>query len=425
MDRTEIKENLNKLIEKYLNSQDKKFVPGKTMIGVGFPCYDYREIASALDSLLDLRISQGRKVEEFERGFSSYVGKKYGIAVNSGSSANLLALSGLLKTGMVKPGSEVIVPAATFTTVISPILQNGLVPNFVDVDIDSYNMDPGEIEQAINENTGLIMVVHSLGCPANMEKIMRISRERKIPVLEDCCEAHGASIQSEKVGSFGLASTYSFFVAHNITTGEGGIILTDNQDLEKMLRSIREFGRLRETETDKPRFHFTDDQLKDYDERYVFENIGYNFRMTDLAASLGIEQLKKLDSLNSVRAEIAEYFTSKLKRYENFLQLPSAPQGCFHSFYGYPILVRRDAPFSRRDIVRFLDGNGIETRAFMGGNLAIQPAYRKERIKVSGDMKNTAMITDNAFFIGCHPYIDGVQREYIISVFDKFFEEHK
>ena len=426
MNKKETRGKIHELIKEYFNYQEgeRQFIPNKTKIGVGFPCYGHEEISSAVDSLLDLRLSQGEKVEKFERDFSNYIGSKYGIAVNSGSSANLLAISALLKTGRVKTGSEVIVPAATFTTVVSPILQNGLIPTFVDVDMETYNIDPDEIKNAINENTGLIMTVHSFGCPADVEKILEISKENNIPVMEDCCEAHGASINGKKVGTFGLISTYSFFVAHNMTTGEGGMIITADEELEKMLRSIREFGRLREVDADKPRFYYTDAWLKEYDERYVFENIGYNVRMTDLTASLGIEQLKKLDSLNRVRVEIAKYFTDGLKKYEDYLQLPKIPEDCFHSFYGYVILVKEKAPFLRRDIIRFLEQHKIETRAFMGGNLALQPAYRNGNIKVVGDLKNTVKIMNNVFFIGSHPYIDEVQSEYVISIFDKFFESY-
>ena len=424
MNRTEIRKKIYELIEEYFVYQEGKrqFIPNKTKIGVGFPCYGHEEIVSVVDSLLDLHLSQGEKVEKFERDFSNYIGSKYGIAVNSGSSANLLAISALLKTGRVKPGSEVIVPAATFTTVVSPILQNGLIPTFVDVDRETYNIDPDEIKNAINENTGLIMVVHSFGCPADMGKIMKIAKENEILVMEDCCEAHGASIDGKKVGTFGLISTYSFFVAHNMTTGEGGMIITDDEELDKMLKSIREFGRLREVDVGKHRFYYSDAWLKDYDERYVFENIGYNVRMTDLHASLGIEQLKKLDLLNKVRIEIAEYYTNRLKKYEDYLQLPKLPKGFFHSFYGYPILVKEKAPFLRKNIIRFLEHHKIETRAFMGGNLALQPAYRNQNIKVIGNLKNTVKIMDNAFFIGCHPYINEVQRKYVISIFNKFFE---
>ena len=421
MNKLEIKKNIYDLVEKYFSLNNQEFIPGKTKIGVGFPCYDHNEVISAIDSLLELRISQGEKVKQFEQNYSNYIGTKYGVAVNSGSSANLLALSALIKNGIVKKGSEVIVPAATFTTVVSPIIQNGLIPVFVDIDNKTYNISPIEIKKAISKKTGLIMPVHSFGCPANLEKI--IEKDDKIPILEDCCEAHGASINKRKVGSYGLLSTYSFFVAHNITSGEGGIILTNNLELYKTLRSIREFGRLLEYDKDKPRFHYTDEYLTDFDERYVFEQIGYNVRMSDIHASLAIEQLKKLDELNKVRVSNAEFFTKHLTVYKKYLQLPTTPENSFHSFYSYPIVIKGASPFLRKDLVRFLEKHCIETRALMGGNLAIQPAYRNESIRIIGKLKNTQEILNNSFFIGCHQNIDEIQKEYIVSIFDKFFSE--
>ena len=222
---------------------------------------------------MNLDISQGKKVEKFEESFSKYVGTDYGIAVNSGSSANLLAISALIEAGYVKRGSEVIVPAATFTTVISPIIQCGLKPVFVDIQDDIYNIDPVKIEQAISSNTGLIMPVHSLGCPADMEAIMKIAEERNICVFEDCCEAHGSSINNKKIGSYGILSAFSFFVAHNMTSGEGGMVMTNDAKLAKIMRSMREFGRFNDNMEGRPRFDYNDDYLKDYDERYVFEKV--------------------------------------------------------------------------------------------------------------------------------------------------------
>ena len=423
VDMSDTKNEIFKLIEKFFAEKKKEeFVPGKSKVTVGYPVFDEKEVISALDSLLELRISQGEKVKIFEQNFSKYVGTRYGVAVNSGSSANLLAITALVKSGMVKKGSEVIVPAATFTTVVSPIIQNGLVPKFVDIEMDTYNIDPEKIEKAIDDKTGLILVVHSFGCPAKMERIMEIARKHNLPIMEDCCEAHGAKINGKKVGSFGGISTYSFFVAHNMTTGEGGMILINNESLYDILTSIREFGRLKKYEKDK-RFYYNDKQLKDYDERYVFTEIGYNMRMTDIAASLGIEQLKKLDGLNKRRVEIARQYTENLSKFNDYLILPKIPNNCFHSFYGYVIAVKENKFFNRLDLVRFLEENNIETRGFMGGNLAIQPAYRNENIKVSGDLKNTNYILNNVFFIGCHPYISNKGIEHVIKVFEEFFKK--
>jgi CDP-4-dehydro-6-deoxyglucose reductase, E1 len=408
-------------IEEYFKNKEK--VESKK-IGVAYPCFDHKEVNSALDSLLDVWISQGPKVKLFESMFAEYIDTKFGVACNSGSSANLLALSALIKTGRVKPGSEVIVPAATFTTVISPIIQNGLKPVFVDVEMDTYNINPESIEKAINKNTGLIMAVHSLGCSAKMEEIMKISEKHNIPVLEDCCEAHGSAINNKRTGSFGLISTWSFFVAHNMTSGEGGMILTDDEELDEMLRSIREFGRLTKYEKNKPRFYYNDSELKDYDERYVFTNIGYNLRMTDIAASLGIEQLKKLDNFNIKRVEIAELYNNAFSKYEKYITLPKTPKNYFHSFYGYPIVIKSDK-FSRKELVNHLENNNIETRAFMGGDLSKQPAYRDEAWSISGDLQNTQKLFHNGFFIGCHPFITNENIETIINAFNTFFEKYE
>tara|TARA_R110000824_G_scaffold227525_2_gene415320 strand:- start:4303 stop:5577 length:1275 start_codon:yes stop_codon:yes gene_type:complete len=413
-----LKKEIFEKVEEYFNSKSKQV--GKK-IGVAYPCFDHKEVNQALDSLLDVWISQGPKVKIFEKEYAEYIGTQFGIACNSGSSANLLALTSLIQAGYLKPGDEVVVPAATFTTVISPLLQTGLVPVFVDVEMETYNNSSDAIEKAITNKTKLIMVVHSLGCPSNMNKIMKVAENYQIPVLEDCCEAHGAAIEGKKVGSFGLISTFSFFVAHNMTTGEGGMIMTSDEKLNDVLRSIREFGRLIKYEENQPRFYYKDGYLNEYDERYVFTNVGYNLRMTDIAASMGIEQLKKLDDFNTSRVEMAQFYNENLCNYEKYLMLPTIPKGYSHSFYGYPIVIRPGSPFSRKELVNYLEQNNIETRAFMGGDLSLQPAYRNTRHKIPNDMPNTKVILNNAFFIGCHPFINKEQKKQIREAFDNFF----
>ena len=417
----ELKQEIFNKVEEYFN---KKKQNSNNKVAVGFPCFDHNEVNQALDSLLDVWISQGPKVKRFESQYASYIGADHGVACNSGSSANLLALTALIQSGRLSPGDEVIVPSATFTTVISPILQVGLVPVFVDVELDTYNIDPKAIERAISDKTKLIMVVHSLGCPAKMNEIMELSKRANVPVLEDCCEAHGAAINGKKVGSFGLLSTWSFFVAHNITTGEGGMVVTNNNELKDILESIREFGRLKKYEPNMPRFYYNDDHLKDYDERYIFTNIGYNLRMTDIAASLGIEQLKKLDNLNNIRVRIAQSYNEGLQRFSKFLRLPVVDPKNFHSFYGFPILIEDDAPFTRKELVNALEQEGIETRAFMGGDLSLQPAYRNTACRIEENMPNTNKLRDNAFFIGCHPFITKGEINKITTIFERFIEKY-
>ena len=422
----EIKNKIKDLIKDYFQeSSNFKLNPSKDRVTVGYPCYDNKEIERAVECLLDLRLSQGPRVEEFQKKYSEYIGTDFGVAVNSGSSANLIALAALVKSGMVKKGSEVIIPATTFTTVVSPIIQNGLIPVFVDVDRDTYNISVAEIEKAINDNTGLIMPVHTLGLSADMDGIMKLANKYNLPVLEDCCEAHGASINGKRVGSFGDISAYSFFVAHNMTTGEGGMVMTSNEELNDLLFQLREFGRLKKYENNKGRFYYNNGELKDFDERYAFEVVGYNLRMTDVCASLGIPQLQKLDKLNDERNVIAQNYTKGLSKYSEFLQLPTTPKGYYHSFYGYPITLTENCKFSRKDLVNYLEDNGIDTRAIMAGNLSIQPAYRDEETRVVGDLTNSNYITNNSFFIGCHSYINEDMQNHVISVFNNFFKQEK
>ena len=420
-----MKEKILDMVSEYCTEyfKEKPFNPETDRVSVGYPCYSDEELRGAIGTLLDLRLSQGPKVKEFERLYSEYIGTRFGVACNSGSSANLLALSVLVKSGRVKVGSEVILPATTFATVVMPILQVGLVPRFVDVDMDTYNISLGEIEKAINENTGLIMPVPTLACPIDMRSVMDIANYHDLPVLEDCCEAHGASWDGKKMGSFGTLSTFSFFVAHNITTGEGGMVMTNDEELYSLLQSMREFGRLKEYDKDKSRFYYSNDELKDFDERYAFEVVGYNLRMTDIYASLGIPQVRKLDDLNRQRNEIANFYTKHLSDYSYYLQLPFIPDEGEHTFYGYIITINEGVGLDRRTLVNYLETNGIDTRAVMGGNLSKQPFMKDQKFEIQGDLKNANYITDNSFFIGSHPHISQGARQHVVDVFNKFFNE--
>ncbi len=407
-----------------MRARREENAPPKGKVPVGWPEFDEKEILGALDSLLDMRISQGPKVRVFEELCARYIGKKYAVAVNSGSSANLIALSALVASGNVKRGSEVIIPATTFATVASPIIQTGLVPVYVDVDSRSWNIDPREIEKAIGPKTRVIMPVHTFGNPAAMPEIMRIARKRKLMVLEDCCEAHGAAIGKKRVGSFGDLATLSFFVAHNITTGEGGMIFTDSKEMMGLLQSLREFGRLPLEVMKKQRFTYPDRVMRGYDARYIFARLGYNVRMTDITAALGIEQIQKLDRLNKKRVMIVTAYLKSLRRYRTFLELPTIEKGHLHSFYGFPFLVKEGAPFSRADVVRHLEESGIETRPFFGGCLPDQPAFRNEPKRVVGALPVARMIRDQSIFIGCHPALTKKHIAQVRSAFDAFLKKY-
>ena len=422
-----MREKILDLVTEYCNEKlkPKPFNVGSDKVGVGWPCYSDEELREAIGTILDLRLSQGPKVKKFEKLFSNYIGTKHGVACNSGSSANLLALSVLIKSGKVKAGSKVIIPATTFATVAMPILQLGLVPKLVDVDLDTYNINLEELEGSIDNNTGLIMTVPTLACPINMERVMEIANKHNFPVLEDCCEAHGASWNGRKMGSYGTLSCFSFFVAHNITTGEGGMVLTDDDELLDLLQSTREFGRLKQYDKDKPRFYYTNGDLKDFDERYAFEEVGYNLRMTDINASFGIPQVKKLDKLNQQRIEIANFYTSRLSKWDNYIKLPYTDKLGVHTYYGYIITIREgwSHKFNRKTLVNYLENNGVETRAVMGGNLSRQTFMIGQNFEVYGNLKNANYITDNSFFIGSHPHIDKYARKHVTDLFDNFFME--
>lgn len=415
-----IVERLRPLLAEAYRQPAPAFHPGRDRIGVGGVCFDEREVLRALRMLLSGRISQGPEVRAFEAAFAAYVGVAHGVAVNSGSSANLLALAALVEAGDVPRGAGVIVPAATFTTVLSPILQLGLTPVVVDVDPTTYNINPAEAARAVADDVRVLMPVHTLGCPAPMQELMALAARHGLRVVEDCCEAHGARLDDRAVGSYGDLATSSFFVAHNMTTGEGGMVLTPHAGYADLLRSLREFGR--GFEATGERFSYSDEILTEYDERYVFYRLGFNLRMTDVAAALGLVQLEKLDAMNRRRLDTAHFYLAKLKQFDEFLQLPSLPAGCLHSFYAFPLVVRRGAPFSRAVLARYLEGRGIETRALFGGNLVDQPAYRRLPLRVVGDLPISRWLRDGALFIGCHPGIGDAERQYVVDAIAGFLD---
>jgi len=414
----ELKQQLNTEFKRRQDSAQNR-EEGTTKIRVGAPVYDIAEISAVVDTMLDLRISQGPRTKEFEDAFKSYLGVDHAIAVNSGSSANLLALSSLLDSGRLKPADEVIIPAATFATVAAPIYQLGLVPVYVDCEANNWCMDAAAIEPALSDRTGLIMPVHTLGFPADMDAIMSVANKRGIPVLEDCCESHGAVWHGKKVGTFGLLSTLSFFVAHNITTGEGGMIFTSTPELEQTLRSLREFGRL----TGDSGRYYSDEQLQDYDARYVFTRAGYNLRMTDVTASLGTSQLAKMDGLNEQRRSIAARLSNVINKFPGHLSTLKVEDHFVPTYYGFPIMVEAGAPFTRRQICEWLERRGIETRAMMGGSLPDQPGFRGLRHRMVGELPVTATIRDRAFFIGCHPGITEADVKHIADALASFAAE--
>lgn len=390
-------------------------------IPLSIPSFGEDEIMDALDSLVSGNVTMGEKVYEFEKRFSSYIGVKNATMVNSGSSANLLALSALTNPAVenhAMPNFEVVVPAVTWPTSIFPICNVQGVPVLTDVSKEDFNLNPTAAATAITRKTKALLPVHLLGNPVDMKAILELSKSHQLQVIEDCCEAHGAEISGRKVGSFGVLSTFSFYFSHHITTIEGGIVLTNNEEYAEVIRLFRAHGWIRESHRRETYVR----KYPDIDPRFLFINTGYNLRPTEIQGAFGIHQLRKLDGFIEARLRNASYFKKNLSRYSSFIETQSVRMGTKHVWFGYPLSVRDGAPFTVKDLTRFLALKGIETRPIMGGNLAEQPALRLFKHRVAGRLTNSRYIMKRSFFFGIHHGLDDEARQYIVSCFDEFFK---
>ena len=415
-----IKKQIGDLVEEYFSRQPKEeFKPGSTKIPLISPTYGWEEVNEAIDSMLTTQVTMGAKVKQFESMFAAYIGVRHAIMVNSGSSANLLALSALTNPAIrnqIKPGDEIITPAVTWATTVWPIINCGAVPVLVDVDLETFNINPREIKKAITGKTRAIMPVHLLGNPCDMDKITEIAREHNLYIIEDACEAHGAEFKDQKAGSFGDLATFSFFFSHHISTIEGGMVLTNSEELAELARAQRVFGWIRDLK-DKDKIA---KEHKGIDPRYLFANIGYNFRPMEIQGAFGIHQLKKLDQFIEMRRQNAKYWFTNLRKYEDYLLLHSEREGTKHVWFGYPITVKPSAPFTREELMNFLEGKGVETRPIMAGNIAEQPAMRLLNHRRVGELPNSRFIMRNSFFFGNHIGIGEEERVAIVDYIREF-----
>lgn len=433
-------EELRKIIADVFKGRSEEFIPGKSKVAVTKPVYDENDAIGLMDTFFSGWLSMSEKVKTFEELFSKFLGVKHSVAVNSGSSANLLALSTLFcddvpSESRLKAGDQIITPAVTWATTCYPIFQVGAIPVFVDVDPETYCIDSDEVEKAISPKTKAIFVVHLLGHPADMSRIMEIAEKYDLLVIEDSCEALGTKIEGKFAGTFGSLSTFSFFETHHISTGEGGMVCTDNTLYSILTRSLRAFGRvctcpvcLAHKKPPEPcplRYETDLPKLKGYDRRYIFTQIGYSLKMTELQASLGITQLDKFDGFLEVRRKNAKYYTSQLKSYP-YLQLPTEKPYAKHSWFMYPIIIRPEAPFTKNQLVEYLERNKIETRSIMVA-MTSQPSLARSslRYKKIGKLPVTENIKNNGFVIGCHPKITASEREYVVGVITNFLESFK
>ena len=429
-----MKQQILDLVKQYCEIEHKKpkFIAGQSPVPVSGKVYDYSDMQNLVESGLDFWLTTGRFNREFEKTLARFLGAQHVLTCNSGSSANLLALtaltSHLLKDKALKAGDEVITCATGFPTTINPILINNLVPVFLDVDIPSYNMDIAKLEEAITPKTKAIMVAHTLGNPFDLEKISEIAKKYNLFLIEDTCDALGAEYNGQKVGTFGDIGTLSFYPAHHITMGEGGAVFTNRSVLKRALESIRDWGRDCYCEPGKDntcnkRFC---QQLGDlpfgYDHKYTYSHVGYNLKITDMQASVGLSQLKHLEKFIQKRQENFDILFNGLKEFEEFFILPKVSPKAKPSWFGFPITIRPNAPFTRNKLVEFLDENKIGTRLLFGGNLLKQPYMKNQHYKIIGDLTNSNIVVNNTFWIGVYPGLGAEELNYVLEIFRKFLK---
>jgi len=420
------------LIGEYYRAEfaERTFEPGKDLVHYAGRVFDDEELRNLVDASLDFYLTASRYAERFEAEFAAYLGLSEALLVNSGSSANLVALTALTSPKLgerrLKPGDEVITVAAGFPTTVAPIVQNRLVPVFVDVNLGDYTAKPEALRQAVGPKTRAIMMAHTLGVPFDLDTVTSIVKEHDLWLIEDNCDALGSTYRGKLTGTFGHLSSYSFYPAHHITMGEGGCVATDSEDLARIARSVRDWGRDcyctdGESNTCGKRFSQQFGTLPaGYDHKYVYSHLGYNLKLTDLQAAIGCAQLAKLDRFIARRKENFDHLTRMLVPYEDRLALPRATPHSDPSWFCYVISVRENAGFTRNDLTRFLEANRIETRNLFSGNLLRHPAFVGIEHRVVGDLANTDAITNNTFFIGLYPGIGENELGVVADAFRRF-----
>jgi CDP-6-deoxy-D-xylo-4-hexulose-3-dehydrase len=406
-----------------------EFVAGESNVPVSGKVLDADDYVALVESSLDGWLTAGRFHEEFERGLAKYVGVRNALFVNSGSSANLVALSGLTSPKLgkraLKAGDEVITVAAGFPTTVNPIIQNGMIPVFVDVELGTYDAIIDQIREAISPKTRAIMMAHTLGNPFDVAAIKAICKEHDLWLIEDSCDALGSTYDGKRTGSFGDTATVSFYPAHHITTGEGGAVFVNSPLIKKQVESFRDWGRdcycaTGHDNTCHKRFEW---QLGDlplgYDHKYIYGHIGYNLKATDMQAALGVSQLKKLDRFVAARKANFSYLKNALSDVQDFI-MPEATVNSDPSWFGFPITIRPGSSIDRTALLRHLDDKKIGTRLLFAGNLLKQPAYRNIEHRVIGDLKNSDLVMTNTFWLGVYPGLTDEMLNYVSEVVHDF-----
>ncbi len=416
------------------SSPAPEFQPGQSPVPVSGKVIDGGDLSSVVDSALDCWFTTGRFAEDFERKLARFVGVRCASLVNSGSSANLLAVSALTSPQLgerrLKPGDEVITVAAGFPTTVNPIIQNRLVPVFVDITVPTYEIDVSQLEAARSEKTKAVMIAHTLGNVFNLDAVTDFVKKHGLWLIEDCCDALGSTWKGRHVGTFGDIATVSFYPAHHITMGEGGAVLTHRPDLQVLIESFRDWGRDCWCEPGKEntcgkRFDWQLGNLpRGYDHKYTYSHIGYNLKATDMQAALGLSQIEKLPHFIERRKENFRFLSAALKPMADCLILPEATPGSDPAWFGFPIGVREDAPFTRNELIRALDAKKIATRLLFGGNLLRQPAYAGCEVRVVGALPNSDFAMNHVFWIGVYPGLTKPMLDFVAETIIDFASNH-
>ncbi|RSV50455.1 lipopolysaccharide biosynthesis protein RfbH [Sphingomonas sp. ABOLD] len=401
----------------------KPFVPGESAVPVSGKVYGEADMRSLVDSALDFWLTTGRFNDAFEKKLADRLGVRHALTTNSGSSANLLALSSLtshyLRGDALKAGDEVITVATGFPTTVNPSLQYGLVPVFVDVDIPTYNVKPEMIEAAVTDKTRAIMIAHTLGNPFDLAEVMRVAEKYNLWVVEDCCDALGATYNGQGVGTFGHIGTLSFYPAHHITMGEGGAVFTQKPMLKRVIESMRDWGRdcwcaPGQDNTCGKRFARRLGQLPaGYDHKYTYSHVGYNLKITDMQAAVGLTQLDRVDEFIGARQRNFDLLSQVFGEWEDVFILPKPTPNSQPSWFGFPLTVRPESGIDRDDLVQYLNDQKIGTRLLFGGNLLRQPYMKGRNYRVVGDLTNADLVTENTFWIGLFPGLGPSHIDYV------------
>jgi CDP-6-deoxy-D-xylo-4-hexulose-3-dehydrase len=409
----------------------KPFVPGESAVPVSGKVIGTKELQLMVEASLDGWLTTGRFNAMFEERLARFLGVKYLITVNSGSSANLVAFSTLTSSRLgdraIKPGDEVIGVAAGFPTTVNPILQFGAVPVFVDVDLATHNIDASLIEAAISPKTKAIMLAHSLGNPFNLDVVTALCKKHGLWLVEDCCDALGAKYDGQLVGTFGDIGTLSFYPAHHITMGEGGAVFTNDPELKLIAESFRDWGRdcycpPGKDNTCNKRFCWKLGNLPEgYDHKYTYSHLGYNLKISDMQAACALAQMDRLEDFIAARKANFKYLKERLQSCAQFLHLPEATPNSEPSWFGFPVVLKDDAGVTRPDLINFLDQNKIATRLLFAGNLTRQPYMIGRNFRVSGKLTNTDTVMNQTFWLGVWPGLTTQQLDYVVEKLEEFF----